>query len=1130
MKIKIFFVLFLAVLPFVSKAQFLGFAYKPFVAAENTPPGWTPSGTSANQGLFGLNVSTYETWRWNGSSWVKKNWDNSITSLGGQTGATQTFSTGTTGNNFNIVSSGNVHTFNLPTASLTARGVVDTNFQAFRGIKYFNSQIWTDNGSASLPVFRNISNGGVGLYFPNLGSELGIATNSLERVRILSNGRVGINTSPSARLHVNGQVRIDSLGTVTPTAILGDLNGVLGRITVGSGLSFTGGTLSATGGGGTPAGSNTQLQFNNSGAFGANYAFRANVSDSSLTVAGIKIWRGNGQGVTDIAIGNGALQSTTSGYDNTAIGLNALFSNNSGHGNTAYGYNSLYLNTGGYNNSATGATSLANNTNGHSNTANGKAALTFNTTGNNNTANGNIAGSYIADGITSNTITNNSVFLGANTKALANNQTNQIVIGYDATGLGSNTALLGNTSINKVGLGNIVLKTSPALGSGDDGKVLTYVHSAGEFQALTPTGGSGTPAGSNTQIQYNNSGAFGASSLFTYNPADTSLTVGNVKFWRGRYSGTLRNISIGANAYGTNNTGVSGNNIAIGDSTLFNTTTGINNNAIGYVAMRFNTTGSNNNANGFKVLNANTTGSGNTAMGNRTLEANTTGSNNVAMGFQTMLLNQQGSANTAIGVQALYRYNGTGNGNNTAIGSTAGSNVTGNNVTAIGSGAVNGAGGGSSGDGNIGVGLNSLYLVSTGNNNTVVGRAGLYSLTDGHGNVAIGNQAGRYTWDDGADIGNLSPDSSIYIGSFSKALNTTNNQNEIVIGSNVIGLGSNTASIGQPWATNTVRLGGMTINTTKPVNGDNGKVLTYNSGTGKMELATAASGGITSLGVAGSPQTNSAQVLEVNTTGNNLVWASSNGTHTLSIPIASNSRAVGLVTNGQQTFGGNKIFNDSIAVGRAFYPGTIILNDNGGTNAVKIKAPTSVTPYSLTLPTTAGSNGQVLTTNGSGVTSWTTVSGGSGETNTASNVGSGAGQVYKEKVGVDLRLRTIAAGAGITVTNNTNDITIESTAVQPPGTESISSSSSTQATAGQILQIDCTGGTRTVVPPTSPAINTRFAVSDARANAHNNNITIDFVTANQKLYGSVQNYTLNAKGGYVEFIWMGSSTGWIATK
>ena len=50
----------------------------------------------------------------------------------------------------------------------------------------------------------------------------------------------------------------------------------------------------------------------------------------------------------------------------------------------------------------------------------------------------------------------------------------------------------------------------------------------------------------------------------------------------------------------------------------------------------------------------------------------------------------------------------------------------------------------------------------------------------------------------------------------------------------------------------------------------------------------------------------------------------------------------------------------------------------------------------------------------------------SGEANTMTSVGLGNGEVYKQKLGVDFEMKTIKAGAGVVVTNNTNDITITS--------------------------------------------------------------------------------------------------------
>lgn len=159
----------------------------------------------------------------------------------------------------------------------------------------------------------------------------------------------------------------------------------------------------------------------------------------------------------------------------TTVGQNTFFGKNAGNftmgstatvpyhssSNTGIGRSTLNSNTIGYANSTVGYATLASNTAGYNNSAIGSYALYSNTTGNNNLALGPNAGRYITNGSTPNTTGDFNIFLGASTKAFADNDQNEIVIGYNATGIGSNSVVLGNDSIVTTALrGNIGIGTS----------------------------------------------------------------------------------------------------------------------------------------------------------------------------------------------------------------------------------------------------------------------------------------------------------------------------------------------------------------------------------------------------------------------------------------------------------------------------------------------------------------------------------------------------------------------------------------------------------------------------------------------------------------------------------------------
>lgn len=97
--------------------------------------------TGNQDGDMRVTLDTHDLYVWNegGSSWdlISGGGGGGITSLNSQIGSSQSFATGTTGTDVAISSSSNVHTLNIPNASASARGVINTSSQSIGGLKNF---------------------------------------------------------------------------------------------------------------------------------------------------------------------------------------------------------------------------------------------------------------------------------------------------------------------------------------------------------------------------------------------------------------------------------------------------------------------------------------------------------------------------------------------------------------------------------------------------------------------------------------------------------------------------------------------------------------------------------------------------------------------------------------------------------------------------------------------------------------------------------------------------------------------------------------------------------------------------------------------------------------------------------
>jgi hypothetical protein len=489
-----------------------------------------------------------------------------ITTLNTLTAASQSFSTGTSGTDFNISSAVSTHTFNIPDAGSSARGVVSTGTQTFAGAKTFSSAVSVTDATVSTSTLTGALkvSGGVGI-----GGSLYVASPSR-----FDSSTVSTSVGTGALVVAGGVGIGGSIYVASPSAISGVILNT--NYLSATGGSFTSAVFAATI---RPLSGNTisfqqtdstnSAQFNNT-RFAVLYSTAATSDGTGGLVvsggAGIagSLYTGVGfsSSISGVILANNTVSAGT--YNKVTItaptnGATLTLANSSSlitsGGNsltlTTTATSSVTLPTAGTltttgNKLSVFATTTSSELLGVISDETGSGALVFNTQpsfGTGVTTGDSTFAVFNTNASTINAFGAATVMsIGANTgKATFNSTDNSIsattgaLVVSGGAGIAKSITVGGRlqmlnganyTAFVSSATSDVIYTLPPAAPSGVGSSYLSASTTGVMAWVSAPTsGGSATPGGSNKQIQYNSSNTFGGASGFEYTTAGNAVTV-----------------------------------------------------------------------------------------------------------------------------------------------------------------------------------------------------------------------------------------------------------------------------------------------------------------------------------------------------------------------------------------------------------------------------------------------------------------------------------------------------------------------------------------------------------------------------------------------------------------------------